>query len=227
MSMKSQSKVGRLASSLVAVAPGPVALPRDLPGGLAQDYLDFLAATNGGYTADYLFHFFGASGSREHDVVRWNLPETWKEGFGLDGYSFVFAEDILGNQYYFHLGSRRKVTKVFCIDDGTSLPCADDLPGFVDNVVNSPAVTSEPRRLFEAFRKSSGLDYPLFHHLSNKIPACLGGDDTDLANLEFSNSIVHLDFMGQVVNQVKSLPAGTVIRNVTIDPITSKLRLLT
>jgi hypothetical protein len=220
-------KIRKLASSLVAVVPPQVGPPSTLPDGLGVDYIEFVTTTNGGYTSDNLFHFFGVTGPREHDVLHWNRPKTWKKAFGLDERCFVFAEDVLGNQYYFHLGTRRKAAKVFCIDDGTSLPCADDFSGFIDNVVNSHEVTAAPGQLLADFLKFSHLQYMPFNHLSSNIPARLGGDDTDLENLEFTNSITHLNFMGQLVTQLKNIPEGTVIKDVIFDRETMELKLIT
>ncbi len=224
--MRSRDEVSNLARSLTLVEPRPASLPPELPDRLDDDYLVFLRDTNGGYTPDRMFHFFGASGPPEHDVIHWNHVDLWKKHFGLDDQCFVFAEDVFGNQYYYALGTRRRMVRILCFDDGSSTSCASDFQGFIGNVVLNEEVTREYFRVMDQLLRATGSPYPLFTHVSSKVPSCLGGDDRDVDNLEFANSIDHLNFMGQIVKQTEVLPPGTVVRDVVLDPATGELKLV-
>jgi hypothetical protein len=52
--------------------------------------------------------------------------------------------------------------------------------------------------------------------LSFKIPPVLGGE-LDVANLEVADFVVSVDIAGQLHDQVKDLPMGSPISDITID----------
>jgi hypothetical protein len=219
-------RIEHLANSLicpVSDAPNPARLPE----GIDPDLVALLSCCNGGYTAGFLFHIFGTSGPVEHDIIAWNTPDLWKAEFGLDDRCFVFAENILGMQYYLHQTQRRRVVRTFNPEDGTSVFCASSFDQFITTVLGNEENIRLNSELRDRFNAHEGVTYPVFHHLSSKIPSCLGGVEEDLDNMEYSRSTDNLKFLGQVLSQVKLLPEGAVVREVRYDEATQSIRLIT
>jgi hypothetical protein len=195
-----------------------------VPSGLDPDYQLFLSLTNGGYTSDLFFHFFGLT-EGAYDLVEWNQQAAWKKNYGLTDEHFVFAEDLLGQQYYFTMG-RRKVIKCLWIESGDSTLVAEKFAYFVEDVILNLDSMAEARKLARSFLHKTKEQFKLHEHISYKIPLCLGGGELDLGNLEWMESLSHLQFLGQVVTQVKKLPAGTRISDVVIDPLSGMVELV-
>jgi len=74
----------------------------------------------------------------------------------------------------------------------------------------------EARALAGKFFEASHVSYKPFSHISCKTPPILGGNDSDLQNLELTDSLSNLQFCGQIVQQVRHLPEGTKIDRVRI-----------
>ena len=117
--MSAGDQVRRLAGVLVSVSSIGDRRPEDSTEWakkLDPDYHLFLELCDGGYTADSLYHFFGLCGRDGHDVRSWNRADLWKANYGMGNEHFVFAEDVVGNQYSFYVTPRRKVIKVLSVD---------------------------------------------------------------------------------------------------------------
>jgi hypothetical protein len=220
--------VAQFAGSLSPVkADGSSDMMATLPDGVGDDYVRFLSLCNGGFTQDRMFHFFGSSGITEHNILRWNEPALWKRYFGLGDDFFVVAEDCLGNQFGYTLGKRRKVIKILNLDSAQLTLAAADFASFVRCNVGENPMRHQLTDLIKRLESRDGVAFGAFQHVSSRIPACLGGDDSDLSNLEFSYSLDNLLFMGQVLDQVRHLPEGTKIRRVDFDRDTKTLKLVT
>jgi hypothetical protein len=207
--MSAGETVRHLASRLVPVSSMRDRRPDDSIEWAKQfdpDYHLFLELCDGGYTPDNLYHFFGVCGPTGHNVQSWNRPELWKANYGMGDEHFVFAENVLGNQYSFYFTPRRRVIKVLSVDVRGFSPIADSFAAFAERVTNAP---SEPNRILreilEQFEACSGESYRPFHHLSPKVPACLGGGKR-VEDLELTDSITDLQVTGQVLLQVKDPP---------------------
>jgi len=195
-----------------------------VPETLDEDYRTFLSICNGGYTKDNFFHFLGLSGPPQHDVIHWNTPEAWKKWFQPSDSWFFFAEDIWGDQYFFTTG-RRKVLRTLWIHDGKSTLDSWSFVDFIDGVVfgdSNDGLKALARRFFQ----ETGEHYEPFKHISYKIPLCLGGSETEISNMELSDSLINLRFAGQVTTQVKKLAPGTRIVDVQMNRDSGELRLI-
>ena len=71
----------------------------DIPSDLPDSYKKLLEECNGGYASEGYFHFFGLMGPLCHNVILWNQSD-WRNLYLLKESWFIFAEDILGCQYY-------------------------------------------------------------------------------------------------------------------------------
>lgn len=74
-----------------------------LSGSHKSELLDMLKIKNGFYafeSALHVFPFVMENWFENQDLVRWNLPSTWKQLYGEETVSlFAFAEDIFGYQF--------------------------------------------------------------------------------------------------------------------------------
>jgi len=195
-----------------------------LPEELDEDYRRFISVCNGGYTKDYFFHFLGNSGPIQHNVLEWNVPETWKKWFEISEPWFFFAEDMWGDQFFFTTG-RRRVIKTLWIHNGTSSLAAANFIDFLQDVVFDDT-RDEMKALAQKFFEGTGEQFQPFKHISYKIPLGLGGSETDISNMELSDSLANLRFAGQVSTQLKKLAPGTRIVDIQIDYQSGLLKLI-
>lgn len=208
-----QPPVGEMLTSIIS---------QELP----PQYAKLLSLGNGGYTPDALYHFFGRSGPPVHNIVDWNRRDLWKGYYGMEDNQLVFAEDVVGNQFFVTLGSRRPVVKALWNEEGNVTTVAEDLGDFISGMVTCSEFNATTRELFDRFLVASGKKYTPFHHLSHKKPPCLGGADEDINNLELTDSISNMRFYGQVTAQVKALSEGTRIKDIVIDRQAGTVRLI-
>jgi hypothetical protein len=218
--------VDRLAVRLQPVAEAVIGSAEGLPVGLDPVYVRFLTNCAGGYTADHLWHFFGLCGPPEHHVVEWNSPSLWKATFGLDERFFVFAEDILGNQYGFVRRETWQRVKMLSVVTGELTVAPYPFPAFVECMVLEPGALPEMAALAGAYFETTGQAYRPFHHLEYLVPPILGGEQ-DVTNVALTASVSNLKVAGQVLTQVKQLPPGTRITRVTADAETRTIQLHT
>jgi len=189
----------------------------DLPEDLPDSYKQLLGKTNGGYTEDKYFHFFGLIGPLQHNVIEWNNLDLWNEYFEFSSNWFVFAEDIFGDQYFFKRGSRKNAIYFLSSCSGQIYFAADSYKDFIEDVVDDREETmSEKIFLAKSFYKKYGFQYKYFQCLSYIVPPILNGKENDSDNLELCDSLLHIDFMGQLTSQLKNMKPGTVIREVII-----------
>jgi len=219
-------RIEQVAESLVAVSDNSPRSEQELPGNLQDGYRYFLSRCDGGYTKDHFWHFFGQSGPNLHNLVEWNSNDLWKKYYGLDEKTFVFAEDIFGTQFCFDVRGNRRVVKMLLPDGGKISLSANTFEEFLELEVLGQAHNLHVRRLAHMFFQSSSQAFRLFSHISCKIPATLGGNDSDLGNLELMRSSTHLKILGQIASQIKNLPSGTRIRDVRIDEAREEITLL-
>jgi hypothetical protein len=219
--------VERLSASFVSVADESFHSDRQLPTNLQEGYRYFLSLCDGGYTRDHFLHFFGQKGPLHHNLLEWNRPELWKGYYGLADESFVFAEDVFGTQFSFDVRGNRRAVKMLNPDGGTSSLCANTFEEFLETEVFCDAATSASRQLCSRFFSVRGERWRPFTHLAYRVPPSLGGNDADLGNLEIMSSVVNLKILGQIAQQVKSLPAGTRIQDVRIDYQNESIQLIT
>ncbi|MBN2590255.1 MAG: SMI1/KNR4 family protein [Sedimentisphaerales bacterium] len=199
----------------------------DLPLDLPDSYRSLLATCNGGYTYDDFFHFFGLIGPVQHNVIEWNQNKYWKDYYHLDDNCFVFAEDVFGGQYFFKRGGRKNAIYMLAPDDGKTYFIADYFENFLKDIIaDSDNMYSEEKTLAEAFFAIPGNRKKYFHHLSCKTPIILGGDEEDIENLDLCESLVNLSILGQLVHGLENVKPGTIIKDVEIDYINKKVRLI-
>jgi hypothetical protein len=199
----------------------------DLPSNLPGCYRSFLESCNGGYTAGCYFHFFGLTGPVHHNVILWNRSE-WRTWYSLDASWFIFAEDILGSQYYVKTKGRTGSVYMLDCNSGKTYFMADTYDRFIRNVVEDPAETviGESKRIAAEFFHASGCKWKPFLHLSCRVPSLLGGSETDVSNIELCDSITNLTILGQLVSQTRNLKPGTIIKDVQIDYQKREIRLI-
>ena len=209
--------VEQTAESLVSASDNSSRSDQQLPANLQDGYRYFLSLCDGGYTKDHFWHFFGQAGLASHSLVEWNRTELWKKYYGLDDKTFVFAEDVFGTQFCFDVRGNRRIVKMLIPDGAKISLCANTFEEFLELEVLGQTNNSQVRQLAQRFFRSSGQVFHPFTHISCKIPATLGGNDTDLNNLELVRSSTHLKMLGQIASQIKNLPPGTRIRDIRID----------
>jgi hypothetical protein len=215
-----------------------------LPKNLDETFVEFLSRCNGGYTSDGFFHLFGCSGGRGHNIFEWNNSDLWKKYYGLDDNFFAFAEDIFGDQYGFDLkkpsysnGARADGRldfsasegeegniKILFVDTGKLIPAAPSFEDFIEICVLDP--DEDLRGLHRAFVETTRSPVPVRCHIAYRHPLVLGGSETDLDNLELSDSASHLRLLGQIVTQTRLLPRGTRIKDVLVDKEKGEVKLL-
>ena len=203
------NSIEKLATSMETFGVVPLERRQLDQRNLQASFLYWLALTNGGYTSDSFFHFFGTTGPREHNILDWNSSELWKKYYSLDETSFVFAEDIFGTQFYFDVRGNRRVVKMLDPDDGSTTLCANTFEDFVESLVFGNEFNIDRKRLASAFYRECHVRFEPFTHISFKNPIVFGGSSSELSNLELIESVDNLMFLGQIVRQTKDLPAGT------------------
>src|SRR4051812_19529700 len=87
-----------------SISPGPItphSANFDAFGGLGDQLVEFLQASNGLYAFESALHLFPAgSGGEELSLTQWNASDLWRQEYGefAEGLMF-FAEDAFGNQF--------------------------------------------------------------------------------------------------------------------------------
>lgn len=212
-----RERVETLADSLIVVGDDSLQAEQRLSANLQDSYRYFLSLSDGGYSKDHFFHFFGQRGPREHNLIEWNKTELWKKYYGLDNKTFVFAEDIFGTQFCFDVRGTRRVVKMLVPTSGNLTLCANTFEEFVEHEVLGSATNSEVRRLAERFFRTKCEEFRPFTHIACRVPPALGGNDSDLNNLELTRGSTNLKLLGQITVQVKKLAPGTRIREIKVD----------
>lgn len=198
-----------------------------LPANLQDSYCYFLQLSDGGYNNDRFFHFFGKNGPQNHNLTEWNRTTLWKKYYELSDDKFVFCEDIFGTQFYFDLRGNRRVVKMLIPTNGKVTLCANSFEEFVTDEVLSDLTNREVRQFATKFFENARQKFRPFAHIACKIPTVLGGSDSDVNNLHLVDSSTNLRLLGQVIQQVKGLPAGTRINEIKIDEASQTVSLIT
>jgi hypothetical protein len=197
-----------------------------LPGILDENLRYFLENYNGGYTKDCYVHFFGRLGPPGHNIFEWNSSEWWKQYFGLGNNWFFFAEDVFGNQFGVNLTQPELGFFMLWVDDGRLEPFAPDFENFVEFTIFDYAIFGRMRGLSENFYQVMGGRVPRFHHIAYKKPILLGGDASDVDNLETAEALGHIRLLGQIVHQVKQFPIGTKIKEIAFNKVKNEVTLI-
>jgi len=213
----------RLVDILVPVSGHSAAQSISLPPLVDNEYREFLAACNGGYTPDSFYHFFGSSGPAWHDVVDWNRPERWKESFGIVDDIFVFAEDIFGNQYGFRKLGKGTDIRMISSFSGDISRAPSPFAAFVEYLVFDKEVNPQAVLANEFLTRIN----QSFHgkHISYDVHPYLGGDQNDITNFDLIDSGVNLNWNGQLATQIRKLPPGTRLKSVRMDPSGKRVEL--
>lgn len=209
--------VERLAESVICISDNSFRSDDKLPNNLQEGYKYFLSVCDGGYTTDHFFHFFGQKGPRQHNLLQWNRSDLWKKYYGLGDDTFVFAEDIFGTQFCFDVRGDRRVVKMLIPDGGRFSLCTNSFEEFLQAEVLSDERNLAARQLCQRFFEKKREPWRPFTHIACKIPPSLGGNDSDVDNLEVAGSSTNLKLLGQIKIQIEELPVGTRIRDVRID----------
>jgi hypothetical protein len=209
--------VEHLATSLVGVKDGVSLRPVAIPLKLCENYRHFLSLSNGGYTPDNFFHFFGTDGVLGHNVFLWNDVNQWKHYYRLNDDSYIFCEDIFGSQYAFDIRGNRRVVKVLVPDGGRIRLCANTFEEFLRDIVMDDALNRELRELARSFFDYSGETFRAFSHITCILPSSIGGNDRDLSNLVLVDSAANMSILGQLTDALRDVPPGTRFRDVRID----------
>ncbi len=198
-----------------------------IPGDLPEDYLNLIKETNGGLTEDKVFHFFGIKGYLRHNVIEWNKAGLWKKHYDLDEQSFIFAQDLFGDQYFFKRGNRGNAIYFLNPSNGQTYFTADTFADFIEDVVDdSEEMLVEKLAIARNFFNKYSLDWEPFKHLSYKHPPILNGSEEDPDNIELCDSLANLSFTGQLIEQLKNVPEGTVVKDVQIDKEANSVTLI-
>ncbi len=200
---------------------------QSVPDSLPVAYLNLIKDSNGGFTEDRYFHFFGFKGPRKHKINEWNAINLWKKYFGLTDDCFVFAEDMFGNQYFFKRYDTENVIYVLWISTGQIDFMADKFEYFVHDIVDdtSAEIMGELKGLGRSFFLNIRNKWEPFKHISHKIPVLLGGKD-ELDNLELCDSLTNIILLGQLNSQLKNLPFGACIKDVIYDKESLEVHLI-
>jgi hypothetical protein len=192
-----------------------------------EDYAEFLRLSNGGYSPNKFFHFFGSGGPREHNAFLWNDTALWKADFAMTDDFFAFAEDIFGYQYGFIRSKRGTLVRVLSPFTGKLTPAPQRFSEFVRAIFDFPQSYEALLHLSSRFFDHKAIVWRPYHHIAPVVHPCFGGSIEDIDNLELVGSVANLKICGQLVTQVACLPLGTRVIDVEIDPTTLKVTLVT
>lgn len=195
-------------------------LGHSLPASLVA----FLSQHNGGYFSGGLLHVLGATRPLRHqDLATWNQPFDWKAAFaGYELYRYVFfADDVFGNQFGFLPGEADPPVVRFDIHVGEFSEVSPSLSHFLEEMLAADGSWLLGADYLEAYR-SEGNDMPVGQQLSLLIPSLLGGS-MEPENLRPVEPVINLYLAGQVLTQIKPLPAGTEVRGFRCDPATRSI----
>ncbi len=200
---------------------------QELPSDLPSEYISLIEETNGGFTENQVFHFFGINGPLHHNVLEWNKSDLWKKHYGLDDQCFVFAEDLFGDQYYFKRGKRGNAIYFLNSCKGKSHFAADRLEALIDDLIDDcEEMMVEQLDVAKQFFEQKDVKWRPFKHLSYIHPPILSGSDDDPDNIELCDSITNLSFNGQLIEQLKNVPEGTAIKEIQVDKKTNTVKLV-
>jgi hypothetical protein len=215
-------------------APGEMErCQRRLGAVLPPPLRELLQACNGGYFRGGLLHLMGAARALRHeDLATWNQPHDWKAAFAhhtLQHYVF-FADDAFGNQFGYRAeeegtGTSDPEVWRFDIQVGEFSRVAPAVSTFFDQVLVDDGEWLLGGDYLQAYR-NQGCTFQPGQHLSMTIPSLLGGA-FDPENLRPVDPATNLYLAGQVLTQLKPLPAGTEIRGLWFDAGSRRLHFQT
>lgn len=181
----------------------------ELPEWLPDSYRTFLAASNGGYTQDRYWHFFGLCGGPQHNLIAWNQPDVWKTAYGIEIDMIAFAEDLFGNQYVFARPDPKHI-RVLSVVDGIVAPMLFRLTHFAEHLLREYESPEDAGwQLARRWMRERGEIPEPGDHLSYNVPPILGGAQNDLDNLNLVDANGNMSISGQIAVQVRGLPPGS------------------
>lgn len=136
---------------------------------------------------------------------KWAMPEPMRPVL-LTALGDVFAQGENGAVYFVD------------VIEGHIRMVAEDGAAFEELLSDAEFVTDHffPARVLEL--RDAGIELELNQVYSHQQPLVLGGSD-ELENYETSDVSIYLSILGQIHEQVKDLPEGTVISDVEIEDI--------
>ncbi|QDT91645.1 T6SS immunity protein Tdi1 domain-containing protein [Gimesia algae] len=135
----------------------------------------------------------------------WAMPEPMRPVL-LTALGDLFAQGESGAVYFID------------VIEGDIRPVAEDGSTFEELLSDTEFVTDHlfPARVVEL--RDAGIELEANQVYSHQQPLVLGGSD-ELENYETSEVSVYISILGQIHEQVKDLPEGTVISDVEIEDI--------
>jgi hypothetical protein len=139
----------------------------------------------------------------------------------VQGQGIAFGCDWLGRQFI--LDNSEPVAgnpTVVCLEPGVPDSFCTDLPivEFHNRVLVEKGEAALAKTLYQEWRKHNRVDIPPAQCVGYRVPLFLGGEDT-LMNLEMIDMEVYLHFFGQLWEEVRKLPEGSPIGEISIRPV--------
>lgn len=171
-------------------------------------YCDLLEQANGFEFHGGLFRVFGIGhATPTRDALSWN-QSAWREAYGVPSTTIIWGENIFGDQLGIEPG--RGMLVLSCEGGEVQwLPYGSPSEYLTKVVTNDPRTWLEHDLVLAALERN--IRPSVAEHLSFELPLVCGGV-AEAGNLEVMDAHMHLDILGQLVEQNRSLPDQARIR---------------
>ena len=179
---------------------------------LPHTYREVASTANGFVTRDGFFRFFGTEGLGElPSVEAWNCS-AWKHEYGdIFFQTFIFSEDIFGDQYGLvrNENESHQLLKIYCEGGKREHLPFNSVEEFLMRSVLVDLPTTYDYALAVAAR-AAGILPCIGEHLAFSLPLIAGGA-YDIENLTREPVALHLGVLAQMTRQNASLSDGSPI----------------
>lgn len=186
--------------------PEPKKLSLEFGQEHATSLVSLLGIKNGFYAFESALHIYSTkSGGQEHNIIKWNSTELWRNEYGklTEGCVF-FAEDVFGNQFCLKDNS----LYVFDAETGELEPFAASLDDWAGKILADYSLWTG-HKLAHEWQQLHG-PLPIGSRLLPKIPFVMGGDFV-VTNLYDVEAAKGMRFRACIATQIHDLPDGSAV----------------
>jgi hypothetical protein len=173
------------------------------------DYCTLLAEANGLEVLDGLVRVFGVGDNAlGRDATKWNSSD-WRNLYEVPSNIIFWGENVLGDQLGID-AKTRKMVLLFC-EGGHLVELEAATPHqYIESLLSRDTIEWIDVDLINSGIRH-GLRPSLTQHLCFVLPLICGGN-SDLDNLEVMDGESHLQILGQIIQQTRGTPEGTLIQ---------------
>lgn len=156
-----------------------------------------------GYYGGLTLHVFG-NGFQEsfHDIRTWNFEALKSFRWLVPERYVAFAEDAFGTQFFFDSSEEDGPVHSLLIQDAVMYTVSESMAAFFAKLRDADERDVLLNDSFYIECLTNDMDHQAGHHLTLKVPRCLGGSEA--MGLTDAQAVANVTYLGQLLQQVKN-----------------------